>query len=999
MTATPHKKIRSLDELLTVLQVPKTPPLRGFLGRCFMRLFVEAGSLLNLVIDIQAISPEIERLALLDQDITSAIFGNHELTGVLNKYYLYAMFTSTANTEEEPESLFVIRALLLVVLCCPNVNLSANTIKVLSSITRNHRNYGSNTDLFFESFPKYYDPKNIKRSWERYLQSPHDFPDSWVTALIQLLGRFTDAYRWLISNSSSKSAQGKQIRTIKVNPGPLHGLLNSPDGIDVIPLGTDFLTGDLPTDGLDDELPLVDAVDTTTLVSSPPVPALEEPPLPVVERARTFISEQISYQDFLAFSDRVLVASEFEESLCRLRDDFRQALKLRDLAGIEANVMLQLTAVTGWSLSTLYYLNDLDQLDGERLLADAYIEGLSIKRGLVLFRIPDVDKFWKPRNTSDLFVQTSERIQLLLPLTTVAALRILRRQQKNMGVSGNRVFSLALERLQLKMLEIRRSLRSTVGLKRFSVGRLRRFLPVQLFQQTHDTALVMLACGQTHGFSTAPLHYYQTTQNHIQQTYEQALRGLFSGHKKRSRRQRFSLPEVVGSRLQLPDQEIGAFVLDLIKPLRAHPADLRGQINQLNQLSRYAAWMLLASTGHRNTQALGKLTTKDLYHEGGMALFSDKVVDAGHRARLVVLPQTLCRQIQIYLEVCQGLSRRLQSEQSNTNPVTGSVQTNLRLAQNLQDAVFGNTSLFIQISKRFICAPITNQDLSLDLPPHWQCKLNFFRHRLATRLRNNGVFAEYVNHQLGHLDSGMQPFGRHSLLNPSEFVASLQPYLDQLLEQDSWKLMKTRLPRDSAINPGWRLSFDYRDQHRALLHEEQSYWRGQLKRRIQLKRVASPDIEREIDYALSTLCPGYHADHPPHNIELSDQQLKEIQLQLLEAVTDQADQLEWRNALLRRRLLRHRSEHQWQTPLPGKVFRVMVQPSPFVPGSLAAYRDYQKLREWLLTDFPSYQNCLASFKGQIDFSTYYLIRLVMALILTCGYFGSGAINGGHWWLA
>jgi hypothetical protein len=433
LTAPPHKKIRSLDELLTVLQVPKTPPLRGFLGRCFMRLFTEAGSLLNLVIDIQNISPEIDRLALLDQDITSAIFGNHELTGVLNKYYLYAIFTSTANTEEEPESLFILRALLVVVLCCPNANLSANTIKVLSSITRNYRNYGSNTVLFFESFPKYSDPKNIKRSWERYLQSPHDFPDSWVQALVQLLDRFTDAYRWLILNSNNKSAQAEPVLMISVNPGPLHGLLNSPDDIDVIPLGTDFLTGDLPTDGLDDELPLVDAVDTTTLVSSPPVPALEEPPLPVVERARTFISEQISYQDFLAFSDRVLVPSEFEESLFRLRDDFRQALKLRDLARVEANVIFQMTAVTGWSLSTLYYLTDLDQLDGDRVLADANIEGLSINRGLVLFRIPDAEKFWKPRNTSDLFVQTSERIQLFLPLTTVAALKVLRRQQKSMG--------------------------------------------------------------------------------------------------------------------------------------------------------------------------------------------------------------------------------------------------------------------------------------------------------------------------------------------------------------------------------------------------------------------------------------------------------------------------------------------------------------------------------------------------------------------------------------
>ncbi|WP_445371959.1 hypothetical protein ACH518_04015 [Methylomonas sp. HW2-6] len=974
-----------MDELLALTRAPQEHPLLGFFCRCFLQLFNQAESILNSVIDIQAIRPEIERYSLLQQDIASATLANHELAGVLNQYYLYAIFTSTGTPDKDPIALAIIRAQLVSVLHCPQVALSENTLKVLSSITRNYGNYGANTNRFFNTFPGLSDPRDLQRTWIAHLQQPVDFPESWIAALTQLLSRFSQAYRWFQSYAYSQPRPAASATKTTILANPIESLLGPNRDQGFVRLGADFTPADFASRA-DAELAAADQVDTEVLIASLPVPIDESPPLSVVERSQTLISEQFSFQDFLAYSNRVLLPHEFALAMQQLKLDLRQAIKVRDLALIETNLLMQLTAATGWSLSTLLQLTDLDGIDEAQVVADPFLEGISIRRGVVVFRIPDVDKFWKPSAASPLYPITSERIQLQLPRSLVAGLQVLRKRQQAERVVSRGLFHHTFDQLQPMQLVLRQRLRAVAGLERLSLGRLRSFLPVRLFQTTHDTALVMLVSGQTHGFSTAPLHYYQTDHRHLQSIYRQALPALFPGPDRAGHfgGRRYGLPERVGSRLQLSDAEIADFVSGLLKPLRTRPKTLRDQLQLLNRLARYLTWMLLASTGHRDTTALGRLTVDDLLHEGGMALFSDKVTDAGHRARLVVLSTALCAQLATYRQICLGLSQCLLENDADNPSQSISLKQRRRLAQSLQAAASGHAGLLIQISVHGVSRPIANQDLYRDLPAHWGCKLNVFRHRLSTGLRNNGVFAEYVNHQMGHWDLGMQPFGRQSLLSPTAWVAALQPELDRLLVKDGWQSINTCLPKAEAIAPVRRLSFSHRDRQTELLKDERHYWRGQVKRRLGQKFAMREALERAVDQALNQVCSGYHRAYPPTDVTLSDQQLQQVVQQLLATVGEQADALTWRMDFLRRRLLRHRYDQRWHTPLPGKLFRTSVEPSPFFPGSLAAYRDCRQLQQWLLQQFPTAE--AAASRLGISLADYRLIRLVLSLVLIGGYF-------------
>jgi integrase len=990
--AVPIQKIADLDAVLALVNAPPERFLLMNFCAVIQQMNNNANILIEPILDYESLAPLIEKNIHLPKDSTARIFGTHGLKGLLDKWPLYAAFT-TNNPEKEPVCFSVIRAMLLNIQACPDTQISDSTIKILASLLRNYSEKGANVELALQNAPALADPRDLALTWNSYFRSQKNIPKTWVSAIATLLESFKTAYRYFLLHkpidlNKPKSlivGGGKRIRNTAfyTTLGHLNG--------DAVWIGSDFLVGgEEGVDKLVDELalPVDDLVDTTPIVRTPIVPVDEEPIRIALEKSRTLISAQFSYQNFLQHSNHVLLPGEFEVVTSELRRHLKKAISQKSVVHVEQLLLLYLTASTGWTLDTLINLNLLDDQDELQVRDDSMIEGLSISQGLLLFRVPDVEKFWRPKSDTFPFPTTSERVQLKLPITVAAGLKIMRalQTQQRLRISG--LFSQSFDQLHLGQLEWRQRLRLNRSLPRFSINRLRHYLAVRLYAHTHDNALVILVSGQSHCLSTAPLHYYQAHRLTLQATYQSALIPLFPPKSNPRRCGRFyPVPELVGSRLQFPDAEIQNFVRALIKPLSKRPKTLNDQIASFNAFNRYLAFFILAGTGHRNGNALARLRFSDFETQAGFALLSDKVLDPGHRARLVTLPVMLCRQIDLYQRICLGLSERLASSLSEPVPVKSKAKLPV-LSRHLLQMAQGDAPMLIQINAAYEVIAINNDILYTQLPTHWNCKLNFFRHRLATRLREMGVFSEYVQHQMGHMETGHQPFGRKSTLSPLDFRKGIQPKLDQWLTSDGWQLVRLSLPEAELKSQVNQLSFEYQKHQEALLLEERQYWRSQMRRRSERKLSAASELNVAIDEVLMAELPTFiNSYSPPKNITVSDEQLHAMLARLLDGASDSAEQLEWRSELLRHRLQRYRHELAWQTPLPPRLFRPLVEPSPFLPGNLAAYRDVLFLRTWVLQSYPDYgrwKSAVGQNAGMTQ-SAYLLMRLLLLFITDAGF--------------
>jgi len=827
-------KITDLDSLLKLVQAPKQRLLLGYFCRTIEFTINKENHILDIPFDTKKLKNEVSQHTGLEQDITSKYYGTHELKGQLDQLYLYAIFTAKNRPENEPNSFSLIRAMLLVILTHPAHKLSLSNIKTISSILRNYTEKTKLVEKSLQETPS--DPE----SWKKYFSKNNSLPDSWIKAILSLAGAYQAANRYhLIQKKFTKPVKPKAtepftLSIIELGKKTAGGLL-----------GTDFSAE--PTNLVaPDGLAPADKVDPAILLVTPAINADETPLLHTTEETKTLINHQNwFFGNFVQFSNTVLLDSEIEVVFRMLRTELKKAHQAHDLDSIEQIIALYFTAVTSWSLRTIYCLSLLDSIPSNEIESNTLIEGLSIQKGILLFQIPDVSRFWKPNTENTLFKGVGGRIQLSLPVVIVSALNVMCSLQLKQTSQTNALFTQNLEDLQKGILEKRKILRQHPELRRFSLERLRNFLPTRLYTNTHDSAIVMLITGQSHGLSTAPLHYYQTEEIDLQTAYESALLPLLedNGLKKFVHSIRYDLPPIIGSKLQLPDHEIQSFIEKLIKPLKTRPKELQAQLTQFNHLTVYLSFMIMATTGHRNTRALGNLVANDFDLKFNMALISDKVSDPGHRARLVAIPVILCQQIDIYKKLCIHLSKLLSSKGAKKSLRKSNALQRNQLATTLHRAGLGKDDLLWTITPEFDIVPINNNTLKAIIPTHWNCPLNFFRHRLATQLRKQNTFPEYIHHQLGHIESGNQPFGQKSTLKPVDFITHMQSHLDQLAVKDGWLLVKVNIAiQNIETKINLPISFKYRESQQYLHDEELNYWKNTSKARVARKLNAKKDI-------------------------------------------------------------------------------------------------------------------------------------------------------------
>src|SRR5690606_23612911 len=78
-------------------------------------------------------------------------------------------------------------------------------------------------------------------------------------------------------------------------------------------------------------------------------------------------------------------------------------------------------------------------------------------------------------------------------------------------------------------------------------------------------------------------------------------------------------------------------------------------------IADHLARMLLATTGHRPSEALFEMTRADVDSGSGAALFWDKRHDWAHDPRLACVPRVIADQISAYLDHVQYLQLRMPS--------------------------------------------------------------------------------------------------------------------------------------------------------------------------------------------------------------------------------------------------------------------------------------------------------------------------------------------------
>lgn len=223
-----------------------------------------------------------------------------------------------------------------------------------------------------------------------------------------------------------------------------------------------------------------------------------------------------------------------------------------------------------------------------------------------------------------------------------------------------------------------------------------------------------------------------------------------------------------------------------------------GDFEQAHNLyAVYTAMLLMHGTGHRPVLDPFCYPIGD---DDDCAVIEDKVMTAQHAQRLVVLPRIAKTQVQNYRVHLAALAERLRKIPGGT-PLARSVMRLLRPALRLPPIPF----LFLLHDGR--TASLAPSSMSPFLA-NWPYPLNLGRHLISTGLLRDGLRAECITFQLGHLVPEASAAGPESLWSPASLVAVLQPALDRLMEEQGWQAlpgfrMKT-FARSRILTPDMR---------------------------------------------------------------------------------------------------------------------------------------------------------------------------------------------------
>ena len=205
-----------------------------------------------------------------------------------------------------------------------------------------------------------------------------------------------------------------------------------------------------------------------------------------------------------------------------------------------------------------------------------------------------------------------------------------------------------------------------------------------------------------------------------------------------------------------------------------------------NAQATYVALVLALVTGYRAVRT-PFVDVSAVDWATGLMCLQEKDRNDGVHARFVLLPPTLRKQLQIYLQHLRQLWLRLPSARhaalsvratkSRDRSAFGTGHFDLDLTHTL--FLFDHTE-----SRRPVATELTGNQLRARLdtlaPGHWPVA-NAGRHLLRTFLTNRGVDATVINALMGHASYGEEPWAPESGLDPWLWREQLEDHLEKLL--------------------------------------------------------------------------------------------------------------------------------------------------------------------------------------------------------------------------
>jgi len=258
------------------------------------------------------------------------------------------------------------------------------------------------------------------------------------------------------------------------------------------------------------------------------------------------------------------------------------------------------------------------------------------------------------------------------------------------------------------------------------------------------------------------------------------------------------------------------------------------------------------------------------------------------------------------------------------------------------------------------------------LPREWKLPSNAFRHRLSSQLRTLGCPGIYVEALLGHVELGIQPFGRESFMDPAAFLDETGRCIQTLMEQDGWKPLyglataerSTWEPRPlgSWVIPLHAKHIDTIEKLRAANREAVDRFR----------ELAWDDVSKTVLAAISATVPDFFTQTYGR---LDKEQARTIRRALTENASSLAE-AQITVEIIRATFTRAREERGWKIARMPFFYRGPVEASPFSPTFPCAYETFLRLRALFVDAVNGKSTAMRQLSPEA--------RLVLALILWHG---------------
>jgi len=640
-------------------------------------------------------------------------------------------------------------------------------------------------------------------------------------------------------------------------------------------------------------------------------------------------------RDWLLVRDRwnVLSTEEAQRSLAGAIRYARKAIGRADQVGLRVGLQLLLIAVAATSVKQVeeFHLSTRDD-------AFASKDGVHVTpEGGLVRKIPSVNGRYRPAATKLAFLKkVDSKFLLQLPSECTELLKTWIGMMSLDPSHGSVKLFPKSSKGRPDLSRRSETLRLATRVPRLSARRLRDVLPLELVANQNDITVAQFITGSELHLSPVGGSYYTARVCDLQMAYDRVMTSL--GLTVQEHDQEFE-ERRVGSMLCLTDETVYRFTTSLSYGLNhLGPKVQAGTTDELvechNRVTVHVGKLLEAALATRSAATIGRIMLRDVSLDSGWAVIADKMVDAGHGARLLVLCPLAVKQIRAYLSHLEtlGESRRMPPQ----------VRAYARAA------LAGKEPLFRFVSPNYGIEDYDRQSLRRHLPG-WEWPGNVFRHRAATALREQGCSGDLVAAQLGHAEQG-QMFGDDSPTRPRDFNSIVGAATDRWLRDDGWKIVKGlgQSPIRSYL-PG-RLGMSAGRLEATVARREKSR-RPALSVTMHQRRARQlPEIQNEVGTILEAFVgPLASSGHP---CRLDAKCTAVLRSQVIAKHPRDPAWAEWGLEELHRQMLAGESQGRWVCADRRRVILNTIEPSPFAVGMLSEHDKILHLQTWYRRALP-----------------------------------------------